>query len=191
MKFLQKKFFRRKGVRRFLVLFTTIVFFSLIFCFYTPEELVDKIGIQNGYLLMFFISLFGGVSIITSGSYLGTLITLSLGGLNPFLLAILSGVGATFGDSVFFFLGRRGHTVLAKNRFHSWVKKLNEWLNTKPKWFIPLSIYFIVSFTPIPNDALALTMGFARRSYTTVVVPLVLGNITFVFLIAILSRWLF
>ncbi|MCK5027775.1 MAG: hypothetical protein KAS07_05140, partial [Candidatus Pacebacteria bacterium] len=73
MKFLQKKFFRRKGVRRFLVLFTTIVFFSLIFCFYTPEELVDKIGIQNGYLLMFFISLFGGVSIITSGSYLGTL----------------------------------------------------------------------------------------------------------------------
>ena len=191
MKFLRKKFFRRKGVRRFLVLFITVISFSLVFCFYSPEELVEIIGVQNGYLLMFFISLFGGVSVITSGSYFGTLITLAVGGLNPFLLAILSGAGATFGDTVFFFLGRRGHTVLTKNRLHTWAKKLNEWLDTKPKWFIPLVIYLVVSFTPIPNDLLAVTMGFARRSYLKVVVPLVLGNITFAFLIAMISLWIF
>lgn len=184
MKFFHKNFFRRKGVRTFLILLVTVTVFSFAFCFYSPQELVEKIGVHNGYVLMFFISLFGGVSAIASGSYLGTLAALAAGGLNPFFLAILSGAGATFGDSMFFFLGKRGRGVMSKNILHKWAKKLNSWLEQKPAWFTPVAIYTMVSFTPIPNDILALTMGFAKKKYSVVVIPLVLGNMTFAFLVA-------
>jgi|GEM_PF-308295 len=77
-----------------------------------PEQMVSYIGVQNGYLIGFFLATFGGMSTLSSASYFATIITLAAGGLNPYLLAVVAGFGLLIGDSLFFYLGKSGRTAI-------------------------------------------------------------------------------
>ncbi len=77
------------------------------------EQLVAAISVKNGYILAFFVAVFGGISSLTSTSFYLTIITLAVGGLNPLLLGIVGGAGVTVGDSLFYYLGSRSRQLLS------------------------------------------------------------------------------
>lgn len=107
-----KHLFSKFGI--FTILLVIILFWSYIFYFYTPEELVSKIGVTNGYIFLFLSAALGGVSTLTSSSFYTTVFTLVSGGLNPFLVGLVGGVGVTIGDCIFYYLGYKGKKVTSK-----------------------------------------------------------------------------
>ena len=82
-----------------------IIIWSILLYYIKPSEIVEAIGINNGYLITFLVALFAGASAITSTTYYATIITFSLGDLNPILLALMVGPALVIGDSIFFFIG--------------------------------------------------------------------------------------
>jgi uncharacterized membrane protein YdjX (TVP38/TMEM64 family) len=178
-----------KQARRILVMLVVVIlFWSILLYNYSPEEIVSWLGVENGYALLFLISLFGGVSAVTAGSYFGVLLTLAAGGLDPLLLALVSGSAATVGDTMFYYLGRQGRASVEHGRMYDWLMRVSGWLNKRPAWNAPVLLYLLAAFTPVPNDVTAAVMGLASRSWLTTVIPLVLGNITLTFMIAYLGH---
>ncbi|MEX0916910.1 MAG: hypothetical protein WDZ90_00055, partial [Candidatus Paceibacterota bacterium] len=166
---------KKKKILFFGFFFLFILAWGILLYYYPPQELVALIGARNGYFVMFLVALFGGATSFSATSYFAVLLTLAAGGLNPFLLGIVSGLGVTVGDSLFYYLGSHGRASLGEGRIKTLVLNLSAWLDRKPKWFTPALIYLYAAFTPLPNDFLAITMGLAHRRYITTIVPLVLG----------------
>jgi membrane protein DedA with SNARE-associated domain len=187
----------KKGQIVFLGIVLIVIGWSVFLYTHDIQVFVEALGAKNGYLIMFLVALFGGVSSLGGVTYVTTLITLSSGGLDPLLLALASGLGVSFGDTVYFYLGKKGlrKYIVEYNATHpqikKWVEKLTHWLEGKPKVITFLGIYCITAFTPMPNDIIAITFGLVNKRYLTVVPALVLGNITHTFLIATFGRVLF
>ena len=150
---------------------------------FPPMEIVQFIGVNNGYLLTFFASLLGGTSILIPFPYHLIIFTLASGGLNPFLLGIFAGTGILIGDSTSYFIGYTGREIIT-GRLQLFFKRLYDWCLKKPKWVLPTFLYVYSSIIPTPNDLIIVPLGFARYPYTRVVIPLWLGAITFNTLLA-------
>lgn len=175
-----------------LVLF--MVGWAIFLIVYGAETLVNHLGAENGYLVMFLVALFGGVSSIGGVSYVATLITLASGGLDPFYLAIASGLGVSIGDTAYFYLGKNGLRNLVieseqqkgmlTRKITEWVKRMTDWFDTKPEYMTYIGVYMIVAFTPTPNDLLTIALGVTNRKYVSTIVALVLANMTHTYLIA-------
>lgn len=154
-----------------------------------PRTIVDAIGVQNGYLLMLLVSLFGGVSSIGGAIYVTTIITLASAGLNPLYLALASGVGVSVGDSVYYYLGYRGsHILPPESSLTRRIHRFSDWLTNQAQWLRAAGIYSYTAFTPLPNDVLTILMGIARQPYLLVIPAFVLGNITHTFLLATIGQ---
>lgn len=171
-----------------------VIVWSAFLWFYDATALVDVIGAENGYLVMALISLFGGVSSIGGVSYVATLLTLSAGGLDPLYLAIASGLGISVGDTVYFYLGKKGLRTFVveegeeqgtvRRKVTRWIKTLTDWIDAKPDYFAPVITYLIAAFTPTPNDLLTIALGMTNRRYLPTIIALVLANMTHTYLIA-------
>ena len=177
--------FIEKGKRVLGAIFILALFaLWLIFLYnFPPTEIVEFLGINNGYALTFFASLLGGTSIVIPFPYHLIIFTLAAGGLNPFFLGILAGMGIFIGDSTSYFIGYTGREIVTGRpqeifkRFHGWVVK-------KPKWVLPIFLFLYSSIIPTPNDLLVIPLGFARYPYAKVIIPLLLGSIVFNTLLA-------
>lgn len=179
---------RRKGLLVVLALLLCICIWTAVIVYVGADTLVSYIGVKNGYLLMFLVSLFGGVSSLGGAVYVTTIITLASGGLNPAFLALASGLGVSVGDTVYYYLGRHGRLLLPDE---GWlvakVRALSKWLtrqNPVVRW---LAVYGCVGFTPIPNDILTILLGLTRQPYVATISALVLGNVTHTYLLATLG----
>ena len=150
---------------------------------FPPTEIVEFIGINNGYVLTFFGALLGGTSILVTFPYHILIFTLASGGLNPFFLGLLAGLGIFIGDSTSYFIGYTGREIVTGKpaalfeRFHKWVVK-------KPKWILPIFLFLYSSVIPTPNDLLVIPLGLVRYPYIKVIIPLLLGSIVFNTLLA-------
>lgn len=169
----------------FVSMLIFIIIVSVIFLKWDASEIVEMIGVENGYAIMFLVSLFGGVSSIGGVAYFTTILTLSGGGLEPIFLALLSGAGVSVGDTLYFYFGKHGKKTLDRYRFRDIVERFTQWLDKKPRWFVPVSIFIYTGFTPLPNDILAVAMGATDRRYIPVISSLVLGNITLTYIVAV------
>jgi len=167
-----------------VVLIGSIIAWSLLLYQYGATTIVDYIGVENGYLITFFVSLFGGMSSLSGASYVATITTLASGGLNPAYLALASGFGITIGDTIYYLIGRYGYKNIDGTWLADKIAIFSVWLLKKPRWVITLGIYIYTGFTPLPNDVLTLTIGAARFPYILSIAALTLGNITLTFLIA-------
>lgn len=154
------------------------------------ERLVAFIGAENGYIVMFLVAFFGGLSTFTSVTYFATLLTLASAGLNPVLLALASSVGVSIGDVIFYYIGYLGLRQVAAGRIQRVIVRASEWLEHKPKVYIFTVVYAYAAFTPLPNDVLAMMLGAARQRLSLVLPALVLGNFTLVLLLATFGSWL-
>lgn len=182
---------RTKHYLIFALVLAGILTWTGLMLYLGPRTIVDAIGVQNGYLLMFLVSLFGGVSSIGGAIYVTTIITLASAGLNPLYLALASGSGVSIGDSVYYYLGYRGSHILPKeNPFTKRIHQFSDWLTARARWVRVAGIYSYTAFTPFPNDVLTILMGIARQPYLLVIPAFVVGNITHTFLLATLGQQL-
>jgi len=151
----------------------------LIFLYnFPPTEIVEFMGINNGYILTFIAAILGGTSIFVPFPYHLIIFTLAAGGLNPFFLGFLAGTGVLIGDSTSYLIGYTGREIIT-GKIAAAVNKIYLWIIKKPKWVLPTFLYVYSSISPTSNDFIIIPLGFARYPYTRVVIPLWLGSITF------------
>lgn len=176
-------------IRRLLPLvglISFIIVWSSVIYYISPEEIVEFLGIKNGYIVAFVVSLVGGLSTLINFPYQLIIFTLGAGGLNPIFLGIIAGSGVMVGDSISYFIGFRGRSVLP-DKLLVLFKKLYHWCLKCPPWLVPVALYLYGALIPFPNDLIVIPLGLARYSYWALIIPLGLGNITFNVLVALLG----
>lgn len=155
--------------------FFFLFFIILWVTFVSPEKVVSLVGVEKGYLLIFIFALFG-VSGFTSAPFYTLLFTfIASGEFNVFLLALVSAPAMTIGDSLFFFLGYKGHGVVG-GRLH----RFSSWIEGKPQWITPLFAYLYSSFFPLPQDVLMVFLGLGKCKFRYIFFAVLFGNITFI-----------
>ena len=179
----------KKRIKRLIIFFlllALVVFWSVLLYFIAPEELVEKIGVHNGYILSFLVGVFGEAATLTALSYYPAIITLAAGGLNPFLLGVVAGAGMTTGNSLYYYLGLQGRTILSE-RVERQAHRLLEWINRRPRWLVQILIFLYVGFTPFPNNLLTVSGGVTGYQFKKIIIPLLLGNMVLTFSLAYLT----
>ncbi len=184
---LNKKKTKKIVIFSLLVVFLIII--SLALFFTNPEELVDKIGTRNGYIILFLASLFGGLSSFGAVFFLTFLTTLLLGGLNPIYAGLIAGVGLAIGDMLMFHVGSRGRDLLSKQ----WDERINKVSNVIKKRFwlkkaIPYLAYIYLAFTPFPNDVLILFLAAIKFPAKKMYLIIILGDITYVLIVSMIIK---
>lgn len=167
--------------RLLIFLVTLILIASLIFLLilYGPEEIIKKMGVKNSYIVIFLIAIFGGVSAFTATFFFATLATFYTGGLNIFLLIILGSVGLTIGDSVFYYVGKKGYEFSKGTNHSKKIESLERKLKRmSPKWIFTF-IFLYAAISPFPKDILCFVLGFGRYPYIKSMTPMLLGNSVF------------
>jgi membrane protein DedA with SNARE-associated domain len=158
---------------------------SLFFYFTSPDTLVSLIGADNAYVMIFFLALIGGLTTFAGVPYHLVLITLAVGGLNPFWLGIITSAGVILGDSTSYYVGARGADILP-GRMHDFLLKLISYFMRYPR-LLPWFFLFYASFIPLSNDFIVVSMGLAKYPFWKVMIPLAIGNVVFNVLLAYLS----
>lgn len=178
-----------RGFLVFAVLSFSVAAWVILLRYLSPTELVTSIGINNGYLVAFFVALLGGTSSLTGVSFVAVIATLAAGGLNPFLLALFAGVGIAVSDSMFFWIGRNAHDAIDSPLTHQYLEKISIWINDRSRLVVGIFIYIYTALTPLPTDILTTILGLAHQPYRFVAIPLLLGGITFAYLVATLGSY--
>lgn len=179
---------KKKPILIFIALAILIISLIILLSFISPEQIVQKIGIKNAYILTFLVSFFGGFSAIGSVSFVSVIATLAAGGLNPIYLGLIAGISLAMGDIIMFYFGSKGRELIKGK----WDRKIIQLTNSlkKRKWlkkYLPFLAYAYLAFTPLPNDILILSLAAAKYSAKKTAIIAVLGDITFALIITILS----
>lgn len=178
---------RRRRVISFiflLVFLGVLVYFSISM---GPEEIVNRIGVRNGYLVAFGVSFFAGFSAFTAVPYYSSLLAFLSGGLDPVILAFLTGISLSLGDMFLFYFGRKGRDIITGRldkqigRFSQFFEKPNR------KKYIPVFAYLYMSFIPLPNDWLLFFLAAIRYPERRMYYIIPLGDITHACLITFLA----
>lgn len=179
----------KQKLKRYLIftgIFIFIIAWILILNFFSPDRIVAKLGVGNSYIILFLISAIGGVSSISASSYYLAISVFASGGLSPIFLGLVGGIGVTIGDSLFFYLGKKGAQI-SPEKIHEKTNKIKKWIQKSPNKVIPFIVYIYAGFTPLPNDLMTVPLGFIHYPYKKIILPLLLGNITATILIAYIS----
>lgn len=177
----------KKKLIGFLVLVIFLISLIILLYFINPEEIVNKIGVRNGYILAFIVSFFGGFSAGGSISFISFLIILVVGGINPIYLGLLTGVSLAIGDMIIFYVGSKGRDLIRGK----WDKKIDKVANVfkKRKWLrktIPVVAYLYIGFVPLPNDVLILFLAAIEYPAKRINGIIILGDMTFTLMITTL-----
>ena len=162
--------------------FSVFIFALAILLFVVgPEKIIAAIGVEGGYLLIFVTALIG-VSAFTSGSFYATVIAFaSTGEFNPLLIGLTAAPAMAVGHTLFFFLGIYSQPLVGKQV----VMRLSEWMyQREAKWAAPAFAYLYTAFTPLPQDFLMLALGLGGTPFRRVIIPVLLGNVTFITLLS-------
>jgi len=173
-----------KNILIFSILGIFILTILVLVSVFGPTEIVAAIGVKNGYLLIALVSFFGGYSAAGSTAFIAILIALSAGGLNPLYLSLISGVNLVIGDMILFYFGLQGRELVSEK----WDKKINTFADSlrERKWFkklTPLASYVYIGFLPLPNDVLLLFLAAIEFPVKTMFWIILLGDLTFVFVL--------
>ena len=161
---------------------------NLLFLYSSPQELVELIGVENSYLVIFLIAAFGGLSSFTSGVLYGSLATFAAGGSIPWLLGISAGVGIAIGDSLLYFLFRYGLTGLGP-KWQERIERYRTRVDQIRRRWQALGLYGLLGFTPIPNDLVMFALAVLGFRYRFIAPILLVSGITIATLTAYLGHW--
>ena len=152
-----------------------------VFFYYFPvQELIDKIGIQNTYLVAFLLATIGGFSSLTGTSLYVALIALSQAGVNPIILGIVGGLGLFLSDTIFYFIIVKVRSLITKitNRWERLFRRMWKWFYVCPDWVVYLGVFLYAAFSPLPNDILLAVLALSSYSYRQFAWFLLAGDIT-------------
>jgi hypothetical protein len=180
-----KSWFKFYGVFILIVLIT--VGWGVFFYYVSPTTLVTKIGIDNSYLVAFFVAVICGFSSVTGTTFYVTIGALSNGGASPLLLGIIGGIGVCISDTAFYFLVSKGTHIINKHfiKFSNFIKK---WVKIVPSFVVNIGVFIYSAFIPIPNDVLLVTLSLSRVPFKKVAPYLFAGDIVSTLLIAYLLK---
>lgn len=182
MKFNKK--INKKKINLFFVYAFILLGFSLIIYNYSPDEIVEFLGMENGYLIVLVLGFLGGISIMFPVPYYLFVITFGAGGLNPIILGIFSGLGVICGETTSYLLAYHGRVVLSE-KYQKLFDRTFHVLNKKNNYFIIAPLLFLYgTFIPIPNDFITLSFGAIRYNYWKLIIPFGLGNMLFNIILA-------
>ncbi len=177
-----------KKLISFILLAIFIISIVVLLIFVKPEEIVNKIGVNNSYILIFIVSFFGGFSAGGTFSFISVLITLAIGGLNPIYLGLISGLSLTIGDIIMFHFGSKGRE-LVNYKWDARINKISKVIN-KREWvkkILPFVVYLYIGFAPLPNDFLILLLAAIKYPRKKMNIILALGDFSFALTVAILA----
>jgi len=154
---------------------------NLVFGFY---DLSGEFGI---YLGVFLISIFGNFTIIFPVPYVIALIVISavigFPGVNPILMGIVGGLGASIGETTAWLIGKGSQNALKDS------EKMNRMKTYVDKGWAPILI-FIFAATPLPDDAFLIVLGLASYSILKTLIYCFIGKFVLCFLCSALPIWL-
>lgn len=167
-------FDRKKSLPIFILIALFILLWSVLLSFYTPEQIVTMLGVQNVYVFVFLLAIFVGVSVFTTTLFYTSLIAISLGGVNLAWVSLLASVGLLSGDLVFYYFSKTGSRCVPK-RYEGIIVRLIEWTKKYSDNKMILLIFFY-STAPLPSDAISIFLGITSFPIRKMVLPLVLGK---------------
>jgi hypothetical protein len=141
------------------------------------DRVVELIGIENTYGVVFLIAVIGGLSTFTGVSLFAALAAFSVGGSHPLLLGLSAGIGIFISDSLFFYVATYGKKSLPLE-WERRVEKITAWTKRVSERTLLIGSYVYLGFSPFPNDLLMLVLAAAGISYRTLWPVLLAGSIT-------------
>ncbi len=176
----------KRNVRIIGLIVLFVFLWSLLLFYYSPVEIVERLGVRNVYTFIFLMSLIGGVSTFTSTTFYTALIAISFGGVNSMWLSLIASTGLTFGDMLFYYLGMKCKTCI-KGKYEVYVSRLIKRLEQFDDRIIMLLIFFY-SLTPLPSDIIAIALAIVGFPFKKMIIPLFVGNFTLILLILEISK---
>ncbi len=159
---------------------------SVIFFFFLDaNSIVDYIGLQNAYILMYVIATIGGMTTFNTIPYFSVILILASAGVHPLLLGIASALGVMTGDSFSYLVGHQGATIIPKG-LRTLFTSIHTLATRHPRSF-PIVCLLYGSVSPLSNDFITIPAGMAKIPYWRVMLPLGLGNMIFNISFAYLS----
>lgn len=160
----------------------------VLLCFVNPHQIIEYVGVENSYLIVFLIAAIGGLSTFTSTTLFTTIATFSAGGAIPWLVGLAAGVGIFISNSVFYLLAALGRKSIPEH-WNAKILSTARWMRKMPVWLLFFTIYLYFGFSPLPNDLLIIVLVIARFKYRQVAPILFAGSITVAILTAYLARF--
>ncbi len=164
-----------------------IVGWAVFFYYVSPTTVVNKIGLQDSYLIIFVLGVICGFSSVTGTTFYVAVAVLANGGANPFILGIVGGLGLCISDFAFYFVISKGTPVIDKH----WAKLSNfikRWLKLLPDWAVHLFVFLYSAVAPIPNDVILVTLAVGGTRFKKIAPYIFAGDIVSVLLLAYLTR---
>ena len=97
-----------KSIKRsllFWIILAFVVAWTVLLFFFSPKEIVEMIGVNNSYLVIFLVAVIGAFSSFTTFSAYPVIVTMAAGKLDPLLIGVVAGIGLAIGDTFFYFFG--------------------------------------------------------------------------------------
>ncbi len=179
---------------RFLVIGLSVVSLFIIAMLVFPElgdELSrfsrswQALAITYGYLGAFVSSLVGNATVIIVFPYTAIIFLLAAFGLNPWLLALVTGLGSMLGELVSYVVARTGSGAFERKRPTSYAA-VRSIVERRPR-LIPLLLFSFAAL-PLPDDLLLIPLGIVRYSIWKIIGPNFLGKLTAALVITYTGR---
>ncbi len=177
-----------------IIIITSIILFFIIIALIginigqwladTVIYFYDTYGEWGIYLGLFFISIFGNVTIVFPVPYLIAIVVISaILPVNPILLGFVAGIGACIGETLSWIIGNRSKKLIKNNEKFERMKKYIE------RGWAPLLIIFFAA-TPLPDDAFLIVLGIMNYSLIKTIIFCFIGKFILCFLCSTLPIWL-
>ncbi len=171
----------------FVLMLLITVGWAVFFYFVSPTTVVEKVGIQNSYLIVFVLGVICGFSSFTSSTFYIVVIAAASGGSNPLIVGLCGGVGLCISDSAFYFVVSKGTHIIDKHwkKLTNFLKKWMKWL---PDWIVYSLVFLYSAFVPMPNDIMLVTLAISEYPFKKISPFLFIGDISSVILLAYISH---
>lgn len=152
-------------------------------------EIFTNLIVQGGYLAVFISSFFASstvlIPLLPVPSYAPVLIGVGIG-LNPFLTALLGGIGSSLGELIGYFAGMGGSAAIEK--FEKKIPKFLKWIEQFYK-HIGFWVVMIFAFIPFPFDIIGILSGVSKYDLRKFMLALLIGRLVRSLIIAYTGYW--
>ncbi len=146
----------------------------------------ETFGDLGIYIGVFLISIFGNFTIFFPVPYVVALIVVSavidFPGVNPIILGLTGGLGATIGEIVSWLIGKGSQGMLKDS------ERINRMKTYVEKGWAPILI-FVFAATPLPDDAFLIVLGMVGYSLWVTIFYCFIGKFILCFLCSALPIW--
>ncbi|MEN8896771.1 MAG: VTT domain-containing protein [Yoonia sp.] len=165
---------RGKKIASAVAVVSVYLAISIALASFPTDDLIDVVGANNAYFLMFALGMIGGFTTFTGIPYHLVLMSLAAGGLNPVALGISTAMGVMIGDSTMYLIGSKVKSSLPP-RIGATIEHFSERMARHPRLVTPaLVTYGAVS--PFSNDFVVASLSMIGYSFWRTIVPLALDN---------------